>query len=207
MDNTLDYSQIFTEIIELYKNYCLIQRRNISYDKFINSNESTLEKLNSALFTESLIEHVGVLPIVATFLYPYLEQKNNINLGRVLTMLAIHDIGEIVVGDEHPHKKIQKHIENEYKAAINLLSDTYHDLFNEYEMRDSCDAKYAKAVDVFSTFLSDQLLPPQIVIERLELHEFSWQEIKERRYEIFQWDLFLEKLFLETIERYKKIGT
>jgi hypothetical protein len=148
---------------------------------------------------------VGNLPVVATFLYPYLEQKENIDLGRVLTMLAIHDIGETVVGDGHPHRKTQEHIESEYHAALGLLSESYHRILDEYEARESFDAKYAKAVDVFSTFLSDQLHPPVMVQTRLRMHGFSWQEIEEKRYKVFEWDSFLRELFLEVIKRYKVI--
>jgi 5'-deoxynucleotidase YfbR-like HD superfamily hydrolase len=210
MEKTLNSAQIFDAIIELHKNYCLIHRRNVSYDKYkvledqglIESPQVTVEQ---PLITESLLEHVGNLPVVATFLYPYLEQKENINLGRVLTMLAIHDIGETKVGDAHPHRKTQEEVEAEHTAALSLLSEGYHDLFNEYEECESLDAKFAKAVDVFSTFLSDQLHPREVVQARLKAHSFSWHGFEEKRTEVFEWDAFLKELFQEVIKRYKVI--
>jgi 5'-deoxynucleotidase YfbR-like HD superfamily hydrolase len=203
-------NKIFDALVELHKNYSLIHRRNISYDKYavlekLGLLESQKITVDQSIVRESLLEHVGNLPLVATFLYPYLEQKENIDLGRVLTMLAIHDIGETVVGDAHPHRKTQEHIESEYKAALELLSESYHSLLNEYEAWESLDAKFAKAVDVFSTFLSDQLHPPAAVQARLKIHGFSWQEIEEKRYKVFEWDTFLKEFFAEVVERYKAI--
>ena len=210
MDTSLNFSQIFDSLIELHKNYCLIHRRNISYDKYkvleeLGLLESQKIAVDQPIISESLLEHVGNLPMVATFLYPYLEQKERIDLGRVLTMLAIHDIGETVVGDEHPYMKTSEHKESEYQAAKSLLSESYYYLLDEYEARETLDAKYAKAVDVFSTFLSDQLHSPIMVQTRLKMHGFSWQEIEEKRYGIFEWDLFLRELFLEVVRRYKTI--
>jgi HD domain len=210
MNAQTEVSKIFVAIIELHKNYSLIHRRNVSYDKYVVLEkcgllESQKVTVDQPIISESLLEHVGNLPVVATFLYPHLEQKEKIDLGRVLTMLAIHDIGEVVVGDGHPHRKTQEHIESEYQAALGLLSPNYHQLLDEYETRESLDAKYAKAVDVFSTFLSDQLHPPTMVRTRLRMHGFSWQEIEEKRFKIFEWDAFLKELFWEVVSRYKTI--
>ncbi len=210
MTTPVEVSKIFDAIIELHKDYSLIHRRNVSYDKYVVLENLGLIKshkitVDQPIISESLLEHVGNLPVVATFLYPHLEQKEKIDLGRVLTMLAIHDIGETVVGDGHPHTKTREHIESEYQAALGLLSENYHKLLDEYEARESLDAKYAKAVDVFSTFLSDQLHPPTMVQTRLKMHGFSGQEIEEKRSKIFAWDAFLRVLFLEVVKRYKII--
>jgi 5'-deoxynucleotidase YfbR-like HD superfamily hydrolase len=198
------------DVIDLYEKYCLIYRRNISYSKYnaLGKEFSDLvsnKKSDSLLLRESLLEHVGNLPVVAIFLYPYLEHREEIDLGKVLTMLAIHDIGELVVGDEHPHKKTDEHIDKEKDAALGLLHTNYHDMFCEYEDRNTLEAKFAKSVDVFSTFLSDQILPKNLVKERFRIHDFSWRVIEEKRYEIFAWDSFLKDLFVEVVERYKAI--
>lgn len=210
MDTQKSFSQIFDALVELYKSYSLVHRRNLSYDKYaVLGNMGLLESQRIApdqpVVCESLLEHVGNLPVVATFLYPHLEQRDRINLGRVLTMLAIHDIGETIVGDGHPHRKTQEEAKVEYKAALSLLSESYHKLLAEYEAWETLDARYAKAVDVFSTFLSDQLQPPKMVQTRLKIHGFSWQEVEKKRYEVFEWDAFLKGLFSEVIKRYQGI--
>ncbi|MBP9686840.1 MAG: hypothetical protein KBD66_03520 [Candidatus Doudnabacteria bacterium] len=78
-------------------------------------------------------------------------------------------------------------------------------MFDEYEAWESFDAKFAKAVDVFATFLTDQLLPPAMVKARFSAHGFSWQVFEEKRYAVFAWDSFLKELFAEVITRFKII--
>lgn len=210
MNTSPNTSEIFDALLALHKSYSLVHRRTVSYDKY-----TTLEKrgvhtsqkaaADQPIISESLLEHVGSLPVVAIFLHPCVEHRKKIDIGRALTMLAIHDIGETVVGDGHPHRKTREHIESEHQAALSLLPENYHRLFDEYEAWESLDAKYAKAVDVFSTFLSDQLCPPAMVQARFRMHGFSWQEIQEKRHEVFAWDAFLGELFAEVIRRYKAI--
>ena len=51
------------------------------------------------LVRESLMEHVGSLPMVATAFFPFIKDEG-VDLGDSLIMLAIHDIWELVTGDE-----------------------------------------------------------------------------------------------------------
>ena len=95
---------------------------------------------------EPLIEHVGRLPIIATYLYPHLEHKAEVNLGRTLTMISIHDIGETVTGDIMTYKKNDKDTEEENEIARKLISPELLPFFNEFELRESYDAKFAKSV-------------------------------------------------------------
>ena len=59
---------------------------------------------SDALIRETLLEHIGSTPMVATAFYPYLDDPE-VDLGRALSMLAIHDIGELEVGDESTFTK------------------------------------------------------------------------------------------------------
>ncbi|MBP9686841.1 MAG: HD domain-containing protein [Candidatus Doudnabacteria bacterium] len=102
MNTPQNPGQILNALIKLHKDYALVHRRAISYDKYKILDITSVDQTR---ILESLLEHVGSLPVVATFLYPYLEQKEKVDLGRTLTMLAIHDIGEIIVGDAHSHRK------------------------------------------------------------------------------------------------------
>ncbi len=202
-------SEVYDEILNLYKNYCMTHRRVISLDKYLVAKEVGVfeqDKPDQKIIIESLLEHVGVLPIVATFLYPHLHNKDKIDFGKVLLMLAIHDIGETVNGDLHPHRKTEKDIFNEQEAAKNLLNKRYHETYDEFENQQTLEAKFAKAVDVFSTFLADLFLPTDLVKERLKIYDFSWQLFEEKRRSVFMWDFFLNELFDEIIERYKKIN-
>ena len=57
----------------------------------------------TGLFMRHVMEHVGTLPILATYFHGHVTEP--VNLGRVLELLAVHDIGEIVVGDESTFTK------------------------------------------------------------------------------------------------------
>lgn len=202
----MDSSFLFDEAIELYRQYSSVHRRAISLDKFLQLQKQGEEvDYDSLAIRETLLEHVGILPVMAVFLYPHLEHKDHINLSRTLCMLAIHDLGEIVVGDMHPYKKTSEFQERELKVTLGMLPENLHELYHEYETRETYDAKFAKAVDVFAAFLSDQLLPPSVAANRFRHFGFSWQQIEEKRYEIFAWDATFRSLFYEIVARYQKI--
>jgi hypothetical protein len=208
----MEISQFFDGLIELYARYSNVYRRTISWSKFKDSQgqEHPVDAeltLGSKLFRETLLEHVGSLPIIAAYLHPHLEHAQHVNLGKVLSMLAIHDIGETVVGDGHPHRKSPEFIDTERRVALALLSSDLHGLFEECEAGETLEAKYAKSVDVFSTFLADQLIPPTLVRQRLIMNGFPWEEIEKKRYEVFAWDAFLKELFNEVGRRYREIDT
>lgn len=203
----MDTERILNDLLTLHANYSEVLRRTVALDKYARvSLENPRIEPESQLVRESLLEHVGSLPMVATYLYPFLEHKSHIDLGKVLTMLAIHDIGETVVGDSHPHQKTEESIEIEHRKALELLSEEYHPLFEEIELQETLDSQFAKAVDVFATFLSDQVLPPDFVAKRLSTYGFSSQLFVEKRQEVFVWDSFLKELFEEIIQRYQKMG-
>ena len=73
-----------------------------------------------------MIEHVGCLPIIATFLHPYLDKP--VDLGKVLTILAIHDIGEIKLGDELTFTKKSDQENIEFTTGLGLLHPNYQNI-------------------------------------------------------------------------------
>ena len=117
------------------------------------------------LIRETLMEHVGSTPVVATALYPYIKDEE-VNLGDVLTMLAIHDIGELIVGDEMTFSKREEDKDTEYQAGLKLLNPIYHPLYKDAENKISKSAKFAKAIDKITPDILDYLTPAQITIQR-----------------------------------------
>src|SRR3989344_1720444 len=96
------YGETLDKIIFLYERYSKEHRS--STQPFHLQKVKELVKdyhydCNDLLVREPLIEHTGSLPIVATTIYPYLN-NSQVDLGRALIMLAVHDIGELIVGDE-----------------------------------------------------------------------------------------------------------
>ena len=94
---------------------------------------------------ESLLEHVGMLPVLAMYFYPYCEEE--VDIGRVLQILAIHDIGELEIGDESTFTKDHDNNQGEIDAAFKLLDPSQHELYMEFENLETIEAKYAKTIE------------------------------------------------------------
>jgi len=117
------------------------------------------------LVRETLMEHVGSLPVMATAFYPYINDPE-VNLGDALTMLAIHDIGELKTGDEMTFTKKPEDGETEYKAALGILDPYYHDIYADAESKTSKSAKFAKAIDKITPDIMDYLTPKGVTVWR-----------------------------------------
>ncbi len=117
------------------------------------------------LVRETLMEHVGSLPVMATAFFPHISD-DEVNLGDALTMLAIHDIGELITGDEMTFTKNKDGAKAEYNAALKLLNPIYHDIYDDAEKKKSKSAKFAKAIDKITPDIMDYLTPKEITIWR-----------------------------------------
>lgn len=93
------------------------------YEKLVLSGKLTDLDLSAEEIREPLIEHVGHLPIIASYLHRFVEHKNSIDLGEVLIMLAVHDIGETAIGDMLTYAKTKEHALNEVESARSMLPD------------------------------------------------------------------------------------
>lgn len=117
------------------------------------------------LIRETLMEHVGSLPMVATAFYPFIEDPA-VDIGESLTMLAIHDIGELITGDEMTFTKSRDKKDPEMEAARKLLHPYYHDLYEDVESQKSKSAKFAKAIDKITPDIFDYLTPADVTLWR-----------------------------------------
>lgn len=117
------------------------------------------------LVRETLMEHVGSLPVVAAAFYPHINDAG-VDLGQALLMLAIHDIGELITGDEMTFIKKESAKEPERQAALSLLHKYYHDAYHDVESQTSPSAKFAKAVDKITPDILDYLSPASVTLWR-----------------------------------------
>lgn len=103
---------------------------------------------------ENDAEHAWHMAMFALILQEYAEEA--VDIGRVLSMILIHDVVEIDAGDTYAYdedaKKTQK--EREEKAAERIFGmlpelqrDHFLSLWHEFEEGTSADAKYAVALD------------------------------------------------------------
>lgn len=153
---------------------------------------------DDVLVREPLIEHVGSLPMIATAIFPFIND-DDVDLGKALTMLAIHDIGELITGDEITFTKKASSKDPEYEAAISLLHPSYHDAYDDVETQGSKSAKFAKAIDKITPDIMDYLTPADITIWRfkhfvgIEADEIIPMMIKHKR-PYMLWSPFMTEL-------------
>lgn len=109
---------------------------------------------------ENDAEHSWHLCLMAILLSGYADK--NIDLLRVLKMLLIHDIVEIDAGDtfvydeiayEHKEEREQKAAERIFKILPQDQALELRELWNEFEERETEDARYASALDRFQPIL------------------------------------------------------
>lgn len=157
------------------------------------------------LVRETLIEHVGFLPILATALYPYIDDAE-VNLGNALAMLAIHDIGELVVGDQNVFTKKSDGKHAEYQAGLKLLHPYYHSMYEDIENKMSKSAKFAKAIDKIAPDIVDYLTPAHITKQRLK-HFVNFEpdeivtKIVESKRPYMVWNPFMEEFHIHLMSR------
>lgn len=117
------------------------------------------------LVRETLMEHIGSTPVIATALYPYIQDPE-VNLGNALTMLAIHDIGELITHDEMTFTKKASGKDPEFEAGLTLLDPMYHSIYEDAESKTNKSAKFAKAIDKITPDIMDYLTPADVTIQR-----------------------------------------
>lgn len=204
-------SEVLDQVLFLYKGYSQEHRASTQpfhlekIQKHVKNYKYTSQDL---LVREPLIEHSGSLPIIATTLFPHLETEN-VNLGQALIMLAIHDIGELVTGDEITFTKNKSKASEEQKHALNLLPVYLHEIYLEMEERSSDTAKFAKAVDKIAPDIVDLLTPTEVTVIRFKdyvniLPKEIVPTIKNFKHPYMIWNPFLKALHLEILTRLDK---
>ncbi len=162
------------------------------------------------LIRESLMEHVGSLPMVATTFYPYINEPE-VDLGKALIMLAVHDIGELEIGDVNTFVKDESKNEKnrERDAAFKLLDPSYHELYLDIEEQRSITGKFAKSIDKISPDILDYFVPIEITVERLkhfvhiETEEIIDVIVKHKRPAML-WNSFLTDFHIMLIDKFQE---
>lgn len=112
------------------------------------------QKREEVLDTESVAEHVYGMHVIANYFLPLEDVNNKWDKTRILEMITWHDIDEIETGDVVSHWKTDVHhkeAENALPIVIENLPETIkdrvRDLMNDYEARQTPEARFAKAID------------------------------------------------------------
>ena len=126
----------------------------VAVDALKNINRRNYNADNSR--RENTAEHSWQVVIFAQVLYPYARKKDEIDLGKVLKMLSIHDIVEVDAGDTFlfDEKANIGKFERELQSAKRIfgilpepLQSEFLNLWLEFEEGKTEDAIFANAVD------------------------------------------------------------
>lgn len=124
---------------------------------------------------ESVAEHSWQMALMALLVHRHLEKP--VNLEHVLKMILVHDLVEAEAGDipffENRSRKDQKH-QREQEAIENIRNmidpktgQEFYNLFQEFELSESPEAKLAKALDNL-----------EVQIQHNHADFSSWEEIE-----------------------------
>lgn len=201
------YSEVLDRIVFLYAGYSKEYRGNtqpFQLDNIRRSFPAYRYRPADTVVRETLIEHTGSLPVVATAVYPHINAPG-VDLGKALTMLALHDIGELVVGDKIAFSK-SKDTSGEEREALRLLPEQFHSLYLDMENRLTDTGKFAKAIDQMTPDIVDMLTPAEITVGRYktmlgkEPHEIV-PMVRDYKHPFMVWNDFLKNLHLEILGR------
>ena len=205
-----DYNEILNKLIEIFSKYAQEYRATTQpyrLEQLLKIKPDYAYNPDEFIFRENLMEHVGSLPIVASILFPYLNDTE-VNLGHALEMLAVHDIGELVIHDEITFTKKTgvADKEAEQKAALSLIHPILHDLYFEIEAKETKSAKFAKSIDKITPDIIDLITPVDITVKRYEHFVKAGAReivpiIKKFKHPYMQWNKFLTGLHLKILER------
>lgn len=211
MNENYKVEEVLKQIGFLLKGYSN-ERRSNTQPFLLSVVERRINNYNyepeDILIRETLLEHVGSLPVVATTLYPYLCNKD-VNLGEALIMLAVHDIGELITGDTSTFTKRAQNDKEEFKAGLKLLHPDYHAAYKAVESisdDSSPTAKFAKSVDKITPDIIDYLTPAHITKARLkhfahfEPEEIVPKIIKFKR-PYMEWDTFMTDFHIHLMDK------
>lgn len=204
----MEPKDLLAKIITIYEGYSNEYRASTQpyhLQKVRDSINDYNYHFEDKLVREPLIEHVGSLPIVASTVYPFIKD-DSVDLGRAMIIFSIHDIGEIVTGDEITFTKKKDVSNNEYEEALKLIHPSLHKYYDEIEELETSTAKFAKAIDKMTADIVDLMTPASITIERYSKHLGKSADeivplIKEFKHPYMIWNDYLTELHLEVMRQ------
>lgn len=201
----MEAKQILKDLLDLQEKYTFIKRNLVTGDRYEQIALSGLVRADdytNEVLREPLLEHVGHLPVIASFLHPYIEHRKKIDLGRTLIMLSIHDIGETEMGDIHTYAKTVEDGSEEFEAAMRMLDEHLSPYYEEFEQRETFDSRYAKAIDALAPIVHT-MYRPHIKLEHFKLKGFTIDDVVKNKAYYFKWDQVLNEIFELSIEHYR----
>ncbi len=200
---------VIDKLLEIYSSYASCYRSSIQPYKLKLAEQKKLDTdFGDIMIRESLLEHVGHLPITAIILHKYI-QSEDVDLGKALIMLGIHDIGELKVGDKAIFIKSEQDHNAEVPVALAMLDESLHEYYMDIDEQRTSTGKFAKSVDKIVGDVLDLLVPTEISIERYAsmgiVREKIVTEKRDKKLKYMLWDPFLANFYeilLKRLEQY-----
>lgn len=137
---------------------------------------------------ESVADHIYSTQMLAYAMQS--EFNYNVDIRKVILMLAVHEIGETIIGDLTP-EDMQEDLKSEYesktvKSLLDLIpnSELLRNLFTEFETRETKEAKFAYQIDKAECDLQARLYEQEgAFIENYQKYSFTkkWIEFDRKR--------------------------
>lgn len=165
---------------------------------------------------ENDAEHTWHMCMFALLLHKEIEEE--LNLERVLKLILVHDLGEIYAGDTYAHNsfaRINKK-EREEEAIQKLLNKLpndleleFHELWNEYEVNETKEARFVQAIDKMQAFTQnvhtdgEVWQENQITPEKIIKYNENWTKQNKTFEDIFHylWEVAENKKIFYTKKR------
>jgi putative hydrolase of HD superfamily len=157
---------------------------------------------------ESVAEHTWRMAIMAMVLYRELDF--DVEIGKVLKMILVHDLAEVYAGDFHAFKEVPLDKHEKELLALQTLTKKLPDsasvelveLWQEFEQRETMEAKFAVALDKL-----------EVLIQHNEADIKTWDEKEYDFNYYYAYDkvefseiltIFRDLVLEETIEKVEK---
>ncbi|MCI6871324.1 MULTISPECIES: HD domain-containing protein [Streptococcus] len=118
---------------------------------------------------ENSAEHSWQLALMAPVLRQHFPEE--VDLEKVMTMLLLHEIGEIGAGDTWVYDEVGKltSFDREWESVKKTLAllppeqaDSYRELWLEFESKeDTPEARYARCLDALAPLMNHLLIAPE----------------------------------------------
>ncbi len=199
--------ELVQDFLKLQNTYSFTKRALVTADRYSQIALKGLvdkQDYSNEVLREPLIEHVGHLPILASYFYPHIEHSDKVDLGRAMIMLSVHDIGETVVGEIFAYHKTEQDSVDEYEAALKVLHPSLHPYLDEYEANETFDAKYARSMDVLAPNIHEVDMP-RVTMRRFSHLNASVQDVISKKRKYMEWDTVLLEVFDMLMSQYQAI--
>lgn len=182
---------ILEELIELTQSYAKVFRYSVDPARAHLVDEDT-DFLDEQV-RESLMSHVWHAPILAIHLHPYLE--TTVDLGHTLKLLALHDLGELEVGDVMSTNQNPENEAREREAARKRLSEEHFFWYCEFQDAETNEWKFALSVDKICPDIATLAAQNGYEKDRMAFHGHVISDFYEKKWPVMQWDPFLRSFY------------